>query len=225
MHLQPPAPAAGGLVFQLFHPAREVSAYSFSMDPRPPAPPANAAESPGDRMDEARRLFIERWAQMATHWGVPRSMAEVHALLFVEGRPFNTDELMARLGISRGNASMTVRTLVEWGIVSKSHRREDRRDYYQAEQDVMTLFATVIRVRKRREVDPLLTLVSDCRAAVSRVPCHGQDPQAQRDAADLDRKLDDIDAFVRAVDALAEQYLHADRKGIGQLFAALEAMR
>jgi len=195
------------------------------MDPCPPATPAKAAETPADRLDEARRLFIERWAQMATHWGVPRSMAEVHALLFVEGRPFNTDELMARLGISRGNASMTVRTLVEWGIVTKSHRREDRRDYYQAEQDVMTLFATVIRVRKRREVDPLLTLVSDCRAAVSRVPCHGKDAQAQRDAADLDRKLDDIDAFVRTVDALAEHYLHADRKGIGQLFAALEAMR
>jgi DNA-binding transcriptional regulator GbsR (MarR family) len=186
-------------------------------------------------VEEARRLFIERWAQMATHWGVPRSMAEVHALLFVEGRPFNTDELMARLGISRGNASMTVRTLVEWGLVTKSHRREDRRDYYQAEQDVMTLFATVIRVRKRREVDPLLSLVADCRAAVSRIERDGTDRDTERHAADLDRKLDDIDGFVRTVDALAEHYLHAEHQGvgpqgigpqgIGQLFAALEAMR
>jgi DNA-binding transcriptional regulator GbsR (MarR family) len=174
---------------------------------------------------EARRLFIERWAQMAAHWGVPRSMAEVHALLFVEGRPINTDELMARLGISRGNASMTVRTLVEWGIVTKSHRGEDRRDYYQAEQDVLTLFATVIRVRKRREVDPLLALVADCRAAVSRIPRDGEDHDAERHAADLDRKLDDIDGFVRTVDSLAEHYLHAERQSIGQLFAALEAMR
>ena len=176
-------------------------------------------------MEDARRLFIERWAQMAAHWGVPRSMAEVHALLFVEGRPFNTDELMARLGISRGNASMTVRTLVEWGIVTKSHRREDRRDYYQAEQDVMTLFATVIRVRKRREVDPLLSLVSDCREAVARIPRDGQDQVAERQAAELGGKLDDIAGFVRTVDALAEHYLHADRQGIGELFAALEAMR
>jgi DNA-binding transcriptional regulator GbsR (MarR family) len=134
-------------------------------------------------------------------------------------------ELMARLGISRGNASMTVRTLVEWGIVTKSHRREDRRDYYQAEQDVLTLFATVIRVRKRREVDPLLALVADCRAAVSRIPRNGADHDADRHAADLDRKLDDIDGFVRTVDSLAEHYLHAERQSIGQLVAALEAMR
>ena len=205
------------------------------MAPRPTEPQRPAADSPADRVEEARRIFIERWAQMAAHWGVPRSMAEVHALLFVEGRPFNTDELMARLGISRGNASMTVRTLVEWGLVTKSHRREDRRDYYQAEQDVMTLFATVIRVRKRREVDPLLALVTDCRAAVSRIERDGTDRDTERQAADLDRKLDDIDGFVRTVDALAEHYLHADRQGIGpqgvgtqgigQLFAALEAMR
>jgi len=186
-------------------------------------PPADNAAA--ERLADARRLFIERWARMAAHWGVPRSMAEVHALLFVEGRPFNTDELMARLGISRGNASMTVRTLVEWGIVTKTHCREDRRDYYCAEQDVMTLFATVIRVRKRREVDPLLKLVDECRAAVALVPRDGPDQAASRQAAELGRKLDDIDGFVRTFDVLAEHYLHAERQSIGQLFAALEAMR
>ena len=188
-----------------------------------PVPPAHHAAA--ERLADARRLFIERWSRMAAHWGVPRSMAEVHALLFVEGRPFNTDELMARLGISRGNASMTVRTLVEWGIVTKTHRREDRRDYYCAEQDVMTLFATVIRVRKRREVDPLLTLVDECRAAVALVPRDGPDQDASRQAEELGRKLDDIDGFVRTFDVLAEHYLHAERQSIGQLFAALEAMR
>jgi DNA-binding transcriptional regulator GbsR (MarR family) len=186
-------------------------------------PPADNAAA--ERLADARRLFIERWARMAAHWGVPRSMAEVHALLFVEGRPFNTDELMARLGISRGNASMTVRTLLEWGIVTKTHCREDRRDYYCAEQDVMTLFATVIRVRKRREVDPLLTLVDECRAAVALVPRDGPDEAASRQAEELGRKLDDIDGFVRTFDVLAEHYLHAERQSIGQLFAALEAMR
>lgn len=190
-----------------------------------PTPVPSAENAAAERLADARRLFIERWSRMAAHWGVPRSMAEVHALLFVEGRPFNTDELMARLGISRGNASMTVRTLVEWGIVTKTHCREDRRDYYCAEQDVMTLFATVIRVRKRREVDPLLTLVDECRAAVALVPRDGPDQAASQQAAELGRKLDDIDGFVRTFDVLAEHYLHAERQSIGQLFAALEAMR
>jgi hypothetical protein len=72
---------------------------------------------------------------------------------------------------------------------------------------------------------PLLALVADCRAAVSRIPRNGADHDAERHAADLDRKLDDIDGFVRTVDSLAEHYLHAERQSIGQLFAALEAMR
>ena len=147
--------------------------------------------------DAARRAFIEGWAEMAVAWGVPRSMAEVHALLFVEARPLSADELMASLGISRGNASMTVRTLVDWGIVRRSVQAGSRREQYEAEQDVMCLFATVIRVRKQREIDPLLALVRGCR-------------EKARDGAPDDgflRKLDDIELFVNAADRMCADLL------------------
>lgn len=153
---------------------------------------------------------------MAASWGVPRSMAEVHALLFVEARPVSADELMQRLGISRGNASMTIRTLEEWGIVHRINQPADRRDYYVAEQDALALFATVMRVRKEREIDPLLSLVRECRAAAAAASMAGDD--RSRDAARaFDRRLADMDLFVRAIDAMASRYLATDGSGLRTL--------
>jgi DNA-binding transcriptional regulator GbsR (MarR family) len=150
-------------------------------------------------MQAAKRTFVERWSAMATSWGVPRSMAEVHALLFAEARPMSAEELMAALGISRGNASMTVRTLLDWGIVRRADNGGARRELYEAEQDVMALFSTVIRVRKQREVDPLGELVSACRAAASGA--------SGADHAAFIRKLDDIEFFVQASDRLCAEML------------------
>jgi len=157
------------------------------MADRSDAPPPGTG-SPEQALAEVHRRFIERWSQMASSWGVPRSMAEVHALLFVEARPVSADEIMQRLGISRGNASMTVRTLEEWGIVRRESLPDERRDYFVAERDALALFATVMRVRKEREIDPLLALVSECRAAAAAVPAAG-DGSAARAARDLDDPL------------------------------------
>ncbi len=193
--------------------------------------PASRPEVPvgddqaAERLADAHQQFVEQWGRMAAVWGVPRSMAEVHALLFVEGRSVNADELVLRLGISRGNASMTLRTLVDWGIVQRTHNKADRKDYYQAEQDVLTLFSTVIRVRKQREIDPLLALVGECRKAAAMVPRSGADHETTTRAGELDRKLNDIELFVCSANALATQFLSGDGGGIGALFGALEEPR
>lgn len=107
---------------------------------------------------------------MARGWGIPRTMAEVHALLFIMGEPMNADEVIDRLGISRGSASMTLRRLVEWGIVSRvprgprtRTRSADRKEYFRAEQDVWKMLRTIIEQRKKREVDPLLEALAECR--------------------------------------------------------------
>lgn len=177
------------------------------------------------RLADAHQQFVEHWGRMASLWGVPRSMAEVHALLFVEGRSVNADELVLRLGISRGNASMTLRTLVDWGIVQRTHNKADRKDYYRAEQDVLTLFSTVIRVRKQREIDPLLALVGECRKAAAMVPRSGADHETATRAGELDRKLNDIESFVSTANALATQFLSCEGGGIAALFGALEHRR
>lgn len=187
----------------------------------PPEERPDRFGAPTHPLQDAHAAFIAAWGDMATTWGVPRSMAEVHALLFIDGGSFNTDQLMARLGISRGNASMTTRTLVEWGIVERSHNKDDRRDYFRAEQDVSRLFATVIRARKRREVDPLVNLVGRCRAAAAKVP-----PDAPGDAraraADFDRKLDDILRFTQLFDALCSRYLAGEADGLLEVLVSME---
>ena len=178
--------------------------------------PSRAGAEPRVPLTEAERLFIERWARMASSWGVPRSMAEVHALLFVTGTALSSDDLMSELGISRGNASMTIRTLEEWGIVRREQRPNERRDYYLAEQDTLALFATVIRIRKGREIDPLLALVTDCRERADASPGDAR-------TAQFLRKLDDIQFFVTAVDALASRHLEGGGDGMRTLLGSLGA--
>jgi HTH-type transcriptional regulator, glycine betaine synthesis regulator len=77
----------------------------------------------------AQDLFIRRWGEMGQTWGINRTMAEIHALLYIGGRPLCTDDVMERLHISRGNASMSLRALCDWGIVRRLHKRGERREY------------------------------------------------------------------------------------------------
>lgn len=168
-------------------------------------PPAtNASDS-----TPAGEAFVALWAEMGTHWGVPRTMAQVNALLFMEGRPLNTDEIMERLSISRGNASMTLRTLVDWGMITRTHNPRDRKDYYAAEQDVWKLFATIARARKRREIEPLIGSLKQV-----------LDQSAGADDADTKTqraKIEEVLAFTRLFDAVAEQFLAAGPGALGGL--------
>jgi HTH-type transcriptional regulator, glycine betaine synthesis regulator len=153
--------------------------------------------------------FIRLWGEMGTHWGVPRTMTQVHALLFIEGRSLNTDDIMARLSISRGNASMTLRTLVDWGMITRTHNPRDRKDYYAAEQDVWKLFATIARARKRREIEPLIGSLKQV-----------LDQSAGADDADTKTqraKIEEVLAFTRLFDAVAEQFLAAGPDALGNL--------
>ena len=157
-----------------------------------PASAANQAIQPAEG-------FIRLWGEMGTHWGVPRTMTQVHALLFIVGRSLNTDDIMGRLSISRGNASMTLRTLVDWGMITRTHNPQDRKDYYAAEQDVWKLFATIARARKRREIEPLLgslQQVLDQTAGAA-----DADSRTQRG------KIEEVLTFTRLFDAVAEQFL------------------
>ncbi|MCW5764592.1 MAG: ArsR family transcriptional regulator [Phycisphaeraceae bacterium] len=116
-----------------------------------------------DALVEAQDRFIAAWGQMGSTWGISRTMAEVHALLYITGEPLCTDDAMERLEISRGNASMSLRALVDWGIVTRVHKRGDRKEYYQAEQDVWSLLQAVVRQRVKREIHPALASLCEIR--------------------------------------------------------------
>lgn len=120
-------------------------------------PAADTSDRHHDAVDE----FVHLWGEMASHWGINRTMALIHALLYAVGAPMDTDEIMDRLAISRGNANMNLRALVDWGLVRKTHREGSRKDYFEAEQDVWRLTTTIIEERQRREIAPVQRALSD----------------------------------------------------------------
>jgi DNA-binding transcriptional regulator GbsR (MarR family) len=133
---------------------------------------------------------VQLWGEMATHWGINRTMAQVHALLFASPAPLDTDTIMARLDVSRGNANTNLRRLVEWGLVRRVRQRSSRRDLYEAETDVWKVTSRIIREREQREIEPLAQRLDACRKALS-------ESEVSPDAAHFAARLDDLLAFVR----------------------------
>jgi len=114
------------------------------------------------RLSSARQLFVRRWGEMAATWGVPRTMAEIHALLYLATKPLSTDDIMEELAVSRGSASTNIRQLVNWGLIHRVHQRNDRKEYFEAEKDVWQMFETIMRERRRREVQPIVETIERC---------------------------------------------------------------
>lgn len=174
--------------------------------------------------------FVQAWGQLGPSWGISRTMAEAHALLFICGRPLNTDEVMDRLRISRGNASMTLRALVEWGIVSRVHKPGDRKEYFTAEQDVWSLARQIIRERLRREILPVLASLHEIRDATRpdapasvQVADGATDvagrislPQAPSsdEVARHNERIDSLLELITMLDRLAERFVGSEGKGL-----------
>src|SRR5215218_3318495 len=104
----------------------------------------------------AQDLFIRRWGEMGATWGINRTQAEIHALCYITAQPVCTDDVMERLNISRGNASMSLRALCDWGNIRRLHKRGERREYFESLTDVWEIFSIIAAERKRREMDPVL---------------------------------------------------------------------
>ncbi|HEX8298599.1 MAG TPA: hypothetical protein VF594_05500 [Rubricoccaceae bacterium] len=109
----------------------------------------------GSRHQRALGDFVRLWGDMATQWGINRTMAQIHALLYASERPLDTDEIMEHLDISRGNANMNLRALMDWNLAQKHNLAGSRKDYFVGEKDVWTITTTIIEERQRREIKPV----------------------------------------------------------------------
>src|SRR4051812_13000181 len=118
--------------------------------------------SASDTLLKAQDTFIRRWGEMGATWGINRTMAEIHALLYIVGHPLCTDDVMARLHISRGNSSMSLRALCDWGIIRRLHRLGERKEFFESLGDVWEMFSIIAAERKRRELDPVLETIKQC---------------------------------------------------------------
>jgi DNA-binding transcriptional regulator GbsR (MarR family) len=106
--------------------------------------------------------FILHWGEMGTRWGINRTVAQVHALLFLSEKPLPADEIAKTLGVARSNISTSLRELQNWGIVRTVHVMGDRRDHFESMKDVFAMFRVIARERKKREIEPTLRVLRDC---------------------------------------------------------------
>lgn len=114
------------------------------------------------KFSPVQQKFILHWGEMGTRWGINRTVAQIHALLFLSPRPLNAEEIAATLQVARSNVSNSLKELQGWGIVKRVHVMGDQRDHFESMKEVWEMFRVVLDERKKREIDPTLAVLRDC---------------------------------------------------------------
>jgi DNA-binding transcriptional regulator GbsR (MarR family) len=116
------------------------------------------------QLTDVMQRYIVHWGEMGSRWGMNRSVAQIHALLYLADKPLNADEIGETLGIARSNVSTGLKELVGWELVQITHVLGDRRDFFAAQHDTWEVIRVIIEGRKRRELDPTLAALRECAA-------------------------------------------------------------
>lgn len=170
-----------------------------------PGADSSTDQPPSDLRSQAIDRFVSLWGEMASTWGINRTMARIHALLYCVEHPLNTDQIMERLGVSRGNANMNLRALVEWDLVTKTQQIESRKDHYRAEKDVWQITARIIEERRRREVQPVRKRLQNCVDLLAgEDDAIGDQPE---DVQILHRRLTNLTELVQVFEGVTEVLL------------------
>ena len=152
----------------------------------------------------ARDEFVQLWGDMASSWGINKTMSQIHALLYAEREALHTDENMSILSISRGNANMNLRRLLDWELIHKVQFEGDRKDYFSAETDVWKIVNTIIRERQQREIAPIRARLEECVSLLEgdTTQSDGLDPASQEFKERIQNYNDFLVMFERFTDAL-----------------------
>src|SRR5437588_12075543 len=161
----------------------------------------------------AQDLFIRRWGEMGQTWGINRTMAEIHALLYITAQPQCTDDVMERLNISRGNASMSLRALCDWGIIRRLHKRGERREYFESLGDVWEMFSIIAAERKRREMDPVLETIKQCQKMLDESSL-GKSAAKEESVLVTRQRLADMEEFMSVTNKIFQQFIGNARSGL-----------
>lgn len=151
-------------------------------------------------LDEAKQEFIQAWGTLGSNWGINRTMAQVHALLMISSESLCADDIMEKLKISRGNANMNIRALIDWGLVFKQLKPGERREYFVSERDMWRVVRQIIIHRKKKELEPVLKILED----VSKV----EGESTERD--DFLNVIQDIQLFATKADKTLDKLVESD---------------
>lgn len=172
-----------------------------SSDSSKTAPTGEAAE-----LIDIRDAFVAEWGAMGSAWGVNRTMAQIHALLLISPEPQSTDQVMAELRISRGNAHSNLRELVGWGLIKSVIRKGERKEFFEAEKDVWRIFCIVVRERKRREVEPAMQVLHDCETRTAGM--------RSADAREFNKQMQALREFVSLADRVMDHVARSEKSQI-----------
>jgi DNA-binding transcriptional regulator GbsR (MarR family) len=145
------------------------------------------------KLTEAKQQFISSWGAFGTHWGINRTMAQIHALLLISPDPMTQDDIMDELNISRGNTNMNIRELINWMLVERILLPGERKEYFIAEKDIWKVVKQIVKERKKRELEPMLQLLD------------------KLEEVDGDKKDKNIKSFIEAVSSIKKLGKQADK--------------
>jgi len=145
------------------------------------------------KLNEAKTQFISSWGAFGTHWGINRTMAQIHALLLICPDALSAEDIMEGLDISRGNANMNIRELINWGLVQRTLITGERREFFTAEKDIWKVVRQIVKERKKRELEPMLQLLD------------------QLGEVEGDRKDKNVKSFLEAVNGIKKLGVQADK--------------
>lgn len=163
-------------------------------------------------LDEAKKEFISLWGNFGSQWGINRSMAQVHALLLSTDKPLSTEDIMDELQISRGNANMNLRDLLNWNLIYKKNILGERKEFFVAEKDIWEVAKRITLERKRREIEPLIQHLQDIR-----IKTEGENDQAQQ----FKETLGNIHQMVNKLNNVSGALIKADENAFFGLFLKL----
>lgn len=153
--------------------------------------------------EEARHRFIQAWGTLGSSWGINRTMAQIHALLLISDKPLSTEQIMVDLSISRGNANMNLRALIDWGIVFKELIPGERKEYFRSGKDVWALARQIARERKKRELEPIQSILEQIKE-VEGTP--GAELQ------EFEKVTGDLRDFAGKASGILETFIKSDNK-------------
>ena len=143
------------------------------------------------------KRFVLHWGEMGSKWGVNRTVSQIHALLFIAGRPMHAEEITETLGVARSNVSNSLKELQNWELIRVVHQMADRRDHFETTTDVWELFRTVVRERKQREFDPTVAMLRECL----------EDPDLAKEEAGTQNRIRETQQLMQTLSSWADEML------------------
>jgi DNA-binding transcriptional regulator GbsR (MarR family) len=149
---------------------------------------------------ESKEKFIQSWGVLGSSWGINKTMAQIHALLLISSEVLSTEEIMEELQISRGNANMNIRALMDWGIVTKHFKTGERKDFFFAEKDIWEVARKITKERSKREIEPVIKVLNELKDVKGK----------EKEIKQFKKTITDLESFTTKLNSVVDKFVKSD---------------